>query len=68
MTNNKGKNKQSCVFSMALSTDVVEALTEKCEELNVGKPSYMPPLSRNAMVKAMLLYGIEHMDEIFKEF
>ncbi len=66
MSKNKDGNKHR-VFSIALNSDIVEALTNKCAELNEGKPSHLPHFSRNAMVKAMLLYGIEHMDEIFKE-
>lgn len=56
----------SRVFTMSLSVELVEKFDECVEQLNNDKPDYMPALTRNAMCRTMLIYGVENLDRIFK--
>ena len=52
---------------MSLSAELVDKFDECCEKLNNDKPDYMPALTRNAMCRTMLIYGVENLERIFKD-
>tara|TARA_R100000664_G_C2737505_1_gene126642 strand:+ start:195 stop:374 length:180 start_codon:yes stop_codon:yes gene_type:complete len=53
-------------ISFTANQEIREALDEAVKEANKGRSKYLPPITRNALIKALLAYGMDNLHRVFK--
>lgn len=53
-------------ISFTANQEMRDALDQAVEQANKGRSKYLPRLTRNALIKTMLCYGMDNLNRILK--
>jgi len=53
-------------ISFTANQEIRDALEDAVKKANKGRSKYLPPITRNALIKALLAYGMDNLHRVFK--
>ena len=57
---------QAINLNLGNDGELFTRLDTMLDKINEGGGKYIPPLSRNALIKMFIMYGLDNIDKIYK--